>query len=71
MTGLLISHEAKCEAITGGRPVWPMNSPQIFVYCPNGHLNEFPPKWEFCLCGFHFSKLIERYKIRYAAAGRR
>lgn len=62
---LLIGTDELREAVYAGRPVWPGNSHHIFCYCPKGHLNPFPPKYGFCLCGFNFEKLIKKYHIRY------
>jgi len=65
MCAIMLTTEALRRHSEKGTPIWDGSDTQIVVFCPQGHLNPFPPKWQFCLCGFHFTELIKRYNIRY------
>jgi hypothetical protein len=69
MTTVFIRNETLNDAVSHGRPVWCVDRSGIFknivCYCPNGHLNQFPPMYGVCLCGFDFKELKSKYHLRY------
>lgn len=49
---LIMEHEHMKKLISSGE-IFKTDGAE-YIFCPKGHLNEYPPKYDLCLCGHNF-----------------